>query len=390
MSPRRSSLSKIVDLIHDSPHQMVLAVTGGGISGIAALFEQPGASRTILQVIVPYHPSAFSRWLGFVPEQFCSQATARAMAAHAFQQACALAPEASSWLGLGSTASLVTDRPKRGSHRVHVTFQTPEFAGCYSLHFIKGARTRAQEEKLAGRVILYALADGCGAKVHPHLPLTGKECLLRQLVPAGPGWTDLYLGKTDKVLVGGEAALFANKPPVLLPGSFNPFHLGHLEMLRYGSRRFGLPAALELSIFNVDKPPLDFCSIHERLSAIGNRFPVWLTRAPTFVEKTRQFPKAIFLIGADTLARIVDPKYYRGDEQARDAALRQMVELGCRFVVFGRKFPLHQAEQALENFVSLTDLPVPRFFRAICEEVPEHTFRIDISSTELRALGKTL
>ncbi|MEN1681669.1 MAG: hypothetical protein AAGJ46_18970, partial [Planctomycetota bacterium] len=129
-----------------------------------------------------------------------------------------------------------------------------------------------------------------------------------------------------------------------------------------------------------DKPRLDYLALDQRLAAIAEKLPgieVWLTRLPTFVSKSGQFPGGSFVVGADTILRIADPKYYGGSESARDAAMATLAERGCRFLVFGRVVDGH--------FETLDDLPLPKTLRNLCDGVPASEFREDISSTQLRA-----
>src|SRR5258708_2656001 len=58
----------------------------------------------------------------------------------------------------GCTASLATDRPKRGDHRVHVSYCHGDSVSSYSLILTKGARDRSAEEAVVDQVILTALA----------------------------------------------------------------------------------------------------------------------------------------------------------------------------------------------------------------------------------------
>ena len=71
----------------------VIAVTGGGSEAPAQLLTVPGASRTVMEALVPYHPSALAEFLGGRPDQACSAKTARAMAMAAFQRAMKLEPD---------------------------------------------------------------------------------------------------------------------------------------------------------------------------------------------------------------------------------------------------------------------------------------------------------
>ncbi len=75
------------------------------------------------------------------------------------------------------------------------------------------------------------------------------------------------------------------------------------------------------------------------------------------------------------MIRITEAGYY-GSRADRDAALKELADLGTRFLVFGRD--LNGA------FRTLSDLELPQSFRALCTEVTEAQFDEPVSSTELR------
>src|SRR5205823_7907670 len=77
----------LIEQIHKSGRQLVLAVTGGGSGAISALLQVPGASASVLEAIVPYAATALADWLGGRPDQYCSERTARAMAMAAVERA---------------------------------------------------------------------------------------------------------------------------------------------------------------------------------------------------------------------------------------------------------------------------------------------------------------
>lgn len=83
MTPRRT----LVQRLHASPFQGVLAITGGGSGAIVELLQVPGASSSVLEAIVPYSEASLAALLGGVPDQACHVATARAMAMAAFRRA---------------------------------------------------------------------------------------------------------------------------------------------------------------------------------------------------------------------------------------------------------------------------------------------------------------
>jgi nicotinamide mononucleotide (NMN) deamidase PncC len=375
------SNEQLVRKIHDAGTRFVLALSGGGSRAITELLEVPGASRVVLEVAVPYCEAAMIEWLGARPDQFCSAATARAMAMVAFQRAFRYDPSGVPLAGFAATASLATDRPKRGPHRVHLAMQTVAVTASQSLELEKGRRTRAQEERLVTTLVLNLIAEACSLEERLPLDLLDKERVEQSRVVAPEPWRDLLLGRTNAIRHGGQSEeRQQSSDRAVFPGAFNPLHVGHRRMAEFAQKLLGVPVELELSILNVDKPPLDYLEVQRRMGQFDAGQPVWLTRAPTFEEKSRRFPGATFLVGADTLRRIADPHYYRDDPAACRQAIEQIAARGCRFLVFGR------VQEG--RFTSLHDLDLPATLRSLCREVPAEQFREDVSSTEIRKLSE--
>jgi nicotinamide mononucleotide (NMN) deamidase PncC len=360
----------IIERIHASGRPFVIAVTGGGSGAISSLLEVPGASASVLEAIVPYAATALADWLGGTPDHYCSERTARAMAMAAFERARELSDADPNTLrGVGATASLASNRPKRGPHRVHVAWQSADTTAVISRKFPSDC-TRASEEQSATQLVLSAVAEACAVAVNSQ---SGAEIEQRQEF-APLEWTELLLG-TRKSIVITPASTQATARPILFPGAFNPIHSAHKRMADVAAELCGTPVTFELSITNVDKPPLDFIEIADRLSQFQDD-QVLLTRAPTFVEKAELAPGCVFVVGVDTIMRIGDPVYYRDDPSRRNAAIEALANLGCRFLVFGRLLN--------GKFTRMSEVELPPVLRALCDEVRESVFREDVSSTELR------
>lgn len=367
--------------IHSSGKQAAIAVTGGGSLAIGRLLEVPGGSRSLIEAVVPYASSALTDLLGGEPDQFCSEPTARAMAMAAWMRSRKLSPtvDPAVLVGIGATASLASDVPKKGDHRVHVAWQTARQTCSLTLTLTKGARTREQEERIAADMVLIALAeasgvDGALGKSELHKQLESAEQVQRLSQVAKPGWTKLLLGETRSVLCHGQ-----QRPTILFPGAFNPLHQGHRKMARIAIERLGGELAYEISLANVDKPTLDFIEIQRRITGVQQQDSgkgILLTTAPTFREKAELVPGTTFVVGVDTLVRIVDPQYYGNDGTKRDQAIAEIAAAGCRFLVFGRTCG--------GEFHCLSDAGIPTALQAICDEVPASVFREDIASTALR------
>lgn len=156
----------------------VVVVTGGGSQAVADLLAVPGASRTVLEALVPYSDKSMSEFLGFVPSQAVSIDTAAALARQAYHRACALREaEDTPVIGLSCTATLVTDRPKKGEHRAHVGLCTNADTRVFSLTLHKGARDRMGEERLVSDLLVQVLALACGVIGEVKIPLRPEDRL---------------------------------------------------------------------------------------------------------------------------------------------------------------------------------------------------------------------
>ena len=163
---------------------------------------------------------------------------------------------------------------------------------------------------------------------------------------------------------------------LLFPGAFNPLHAGHRAMADVAEDRVGRPVEFEMSLLNVDKPPLVIDDVVRRCEQFPPHQPVWLTNSPRFSQKADSFAGATFVVGLDTIARLSDAHYYNGDAAAAQRAIEHIAARECRFLVFGRI--------TSSGFQTLSQLSLPAALAAICEEVSAADFRHDVSSTELR------
>ena len=100
---------------------------------------------------------ALAAFLGFAPAQACSSDTAIAMAQSARARAARLVPSTGVGLGtdlvgpdlvgLGATAALVSDRPRKGEHRFHIAFANSAGIAHCTCVLAKGRRDRAAPQR---------------------------------------------------------------------------------------------------------------------------------------------------------------------------------------------------------------------------------------------------
>lgn len=160
---------------------------------------------------------------------------------------------------------------------------------------------------------------------------------------------------------------------LIYPGSFNKLHYGHLAVANHAEKLKNIECLFEISSNCFDKNGI--CNQDElcnQFDILGRK--VTFTKWTSFLQKSLNFPiGANFIVGADTLLRILDPKYYF-DSQIEMERCHNIISKRSKFIVYPRngikldrnKFGI------LDSVITLvTDFA----------EIP-------VSSTELRSKGK--
>jgi len=235
---------------------------------------------------------------------------------------------------------------------------------------------------LVSHLLLNMLAEACQLRQHLPLSLGAGDHLKREIHDYAQAGAHLLRQAIPYFGIHEHGRLHTNDayPPAILSGAFNPLHEGHVGLALAAAELLGHPVAFELAAVNVEKPPLEVDTILSRMAQFAGCYPVFASNAPTFVEKARLYPGATFVMGYDTAARVIHPRYYNDSEANMRAALEEIRLCECRFLVAGRvdhTGAFHEADE----------LPIPAGFADLFLPIPTEYFRLDISSTALRAMN---
>ncbi|MCA9922558.1 MAG: hypothetical protein KC419_19345 [Anaerolineales bacterium] len=378
-----SETQHLVQTIHDHSAKLIMVTAGAGTQALSDLLGVPGASRTLLEALVPYSEAAFDDFLGQTPPKYVDANTAKLMAGRALTRARWLCNKQLPLIGLACTATIITDRPKKGEHRAHIATWQNERLVHTKIRLQKGARDRVGEEDVVSRLMLNTFASACGLAQQLPIPLLPGDSLIVDESNFATAAQKLHQHESDFFAISAHGRLRIKNvsPPLLLSGAFNPLHEGHLALAQTAASLWNQPIAFELAAMNVDKPPLSPEIILDRVAQFAGRWPIYVTNAPTFTEKARLFPGATFVVGYDTAVRILHPRYYNHSRQEMMAALTEVQQQGCRFLVGGRL-------DDTGTFQDINALHIPADLQGLFIGIPADKFRSDISSTELRATGR--
>jgi hypothetical protein len=130
---------------------------------------------------------------------------------------------------------------------------------------------------------------------------------------------------------GDRLALLPEKV-VLYPGSYNPVHPGHLGLAKAVGDKSLRPVVFHVTTDGPHKAALGLQDLLKRVRMLRGHDRFFTRGDALFVDKACRFPGVPIAIGADSMLRMLDPKW----GPSVMPMLYEMAQLGAKFYVASR------------------------------------------------------
>lgn len=227
----------------------------GGGAGVFGFLEEGGWSANFVRGMIPYHQSQLKELYGIEPTKIVSLETTIDIAFKEFRVLKSIFPDNECVAIVANSALAKVEEEREGRTNIsYIAIQS--------------------DKQLEVVTLLYSDKDRQNQE-------TNLDFSLRNIIK---GRKDCYSPKIYSIS-GDEYNLWGEKPfstqelqhgSIVFPGSFNPFHEGHLNSIKVVNEKTGKKVYLEVSINNISKPPLSYLSFVERkmaLQEIVNKYP---------------------------------------------------------------------------------------------------------------------
>ena len=371
--------STLLAAMKENDALLYVSAAGAGLRLQTALWDVPGASRWLVGFSTPYARTQLQSFIGHEPDSnYVSSEVALDLAMAAFLRAAehqVVEGLPGSPIGLGITATVGSTRRPKGRLRAHLALITKKKVLLKELPLgtIHGQAARKIHDQAIAEAALFMLEEAFFSDKDPNQ--AARDALALQRFFRYP------IFATNGRRFAREEGI---TPGVDLAATLNPIHEGHRAMCRaaeadIASAKHGHAPRIVRYLVSSSSPHKGRLSVQEMLCRAGmlraerwrdeSRLVEFTQDEPLFIDKARRRPGSIFLLGADTMARMLNPNWGIQVEEMLSAFAR----LDVKFKVMGRV--------VAGRWTTCRDISVPWPHQTLFEPLGG---RLDLSSSELR------
>lgn len=280
-----------------------VVATGAGAGLQRTLWEVPGSSAYLSGCSFPYDGAEQEEMLGFMPEHFCSQEAAVDLASAAYMKAYKFGGKKA--VGLALTASVASEKIHRGDHRAFACLVTDDMVRTAHLTFEKGIgdKQRKRDGEDCDDMGFFLLIDSLGIAESTfsnpdHFHYEDATALAMERFWLHPCF-----------LATGQRGTQPSGRFAIMPGAFNPPHDGHFGAAQASLDEYNYPALFETTAEPPHKGALTVQELLQRAKMLQGHDRIFTRKLPYYLDKARAFPGHPFILGADAMVRMLDPKW---------------------------------------------------------------------------------
>lgn len=282
-----------------SNKRIFLALTGGGTECVGKILRNGGASSYFVGAVIPYSVDQLKKCIGGDPHKYCTKEVAEKMAVVAWQEAAHSAPVGVEIIGIGVTASLTkANQRKDRINEAHIVVQD----NCtIKYHYVNlnHIKNRVEQENVLSDIITTKVETliNDGLIYSDEFTMFNEELM------------NVYTPHPKPVVM--DSKMQNGEYYTLFPGSFHPFHNGHLEVAEISHNVTTFKVVFELSIINYDKPIIAVEDVIDRTNKIMEMCEkkpwyggIVVSCLPLFSQKIQILKPEYIILGQDTAIRL--------------------------------------------------------------------------------------
>ncbi len=291
--------------------RIYIAATGAGAGAQNMIWQTPGCSKYFTGATFPYGHEQLTDFLGYAPEKSVCEDVAIEMAMmayyNAYQYGISNGGE-DDCIGFGCTAAVATNRERKGDYVAYVSSCSEAGVSVWEIPLERtiGVYNRMYQGDVISQFIYdIAIDNKYGSADSYKENKVGNRA--KELLLSRSYWTST--GKRKPVddfksqVIDPVTDTQSRIGRAIYPGAFNPPHAAHLEIARVTN-----------SVFNIEiSPPhkssLTVPEILQRLKLLKHHDVLLTDGLPLYLDKSNAFPGNPLVLGADSLVRMLDPKW---------------------------------------------------------------------------------
>jgi len=343
--------------------------TGAGAGLQQRLWGVPGSSAYLSGCSFPYRQAETDKTLGFAPGSYCSEEAAIDLACVAYQRAFSFGGKKP--IGLGLTASVASEREHRGDHRVHACIISDDKVVSVSNVLTKGvgANQRAADGHVCD-------AFGLGLILHVVRPdMQESFCDIGGHYDSSAAALERFYAHPF-FAKNGERLPSLPDGVVLMPGAYNPPHIGHYNTADEVVKKASRPVVFHVTADGPHKAPLSLQDLLKRARMLRGHDRLFTRGDGLYLDKARRFPGTPIAMGADALQRMLDPMW--GEKVL--PMLYEFSQLKTRFYVSNR--PVQGKVLTVSDVLRESGIGDHDLLSQLFHEVPGLW---DVSSSQIRS-----